>query len=531
MNDEEELRFGKSEFRGPPSLTMDLKRWFVQFCALFLKNVLILYRRKLSVLCFLILPSFVVLAFLMEQNGGSDASVHVNRPAIPVVGLGDCNVHYSDSCIRAVYAPSDTRTDAIMASFSASNSLVLGEDVLGFGTTGAAQEYVASNLGTVQYSVFFSNQSLWTTTYLNPAQHNSYPSNMSYVIFYNDTVDDKDPRSDAYSVNFPLLAVQKELETAYLSSFEGRYDGYDLNYGQFWQQQAQLLANSTSNSTSPCDWDSRPDIKNLGGVMPWVIVFSFLFMATISFHLIADERRNKLFGFLRRLGLMDSSYWLSWFIVFQLLLLTACAIAMIGTRTPFAVVSVVIYTCSLISCCSTVAAIVRTRSSALRAVDLNLLFLILYLSGTSFISLSCFLAALSSSASMTTSLYSAQFLVAMVTVAACSAALNHYDSVGYSDGLVNASQCYYVTSSYNAVFSSSLQGYQFVQFVVFFFPWFHAAQAMSDVLSVVQYEGQTISLSDIHDKVTLSYYASSGSEFDCPWIVHSFAMLIVSSVV
>jgi hypothetical protein len=68
MNDEEELRFGKSEFRGPPSLTMDLKRWFVQFCALFLKNVLILYRRKLSVLCFLILPSFVVLAFLMEQN-------------------------------------------------------------------------------------------------------------------------------------------------------------------------------------------------------------------------------------------------------------------------------------------------------------------------------------------------------------------------------------------------------------------------------------------------------------------------------
>jgi hypothetical protein len=351
MNDEEELRFGKSEFRGPPSLTMDLKRWFVQFCALFLKNVLILYRRKLSVLCFLILPSFVVLAFLMEQNGGSDASVHVNRPAIPVVGLGDCNVHYSDSCIRAVYAPSDTRTDAIMASFSASNSLVLGEDVLGFDTTSAAQEFVASNLGTVQYSVFFSNQSLWTTTYLNPTQDNSYPSNMSYVIFYNDTVDDKDPRSDAYSVNFPLLAVQKELETAYLSSFEGRYDGYDLNYGQFWQQQAQLLANSTSNSTSPCDWDTRPDINNLGGVMPWVIVFSFLFMATISFHLIADERRNKLFGFLRRLGLMDSSYWLSWFIVFQLLLLTACAIAMIGTRTPFAVVSVVICTCNLISCC------------------------------------------------------------------------------------------------------------------------------------------------------------------------------------
>lgn len=176
------------------------------------------------------------------------------------------------------------------------------------------------------------------------------------------------------------------------------------------------------------------------------------------------------------------------------------------------------------------AAIVRTSSSALRAVDLSVLFLILYLSGTSFISLSCFLAALSSSASMTTSLYSAQFLVAMVTVAACATTLNSYRSVGFSDGLVNDASCYLVTSSYNTAYSSSLLGYEFVQFVVFFLPWFHAAQAMSDVLSVVQYKGQSIRLSDIHDKVTLSYTARPDTEFDSPWIIHSFAMLIVSSL-
>lgn len=334
--DEDGFKFGQSEFRGPPSLAMDMKRWFVQFCALFMKNVLILYRRKLSVFSFLVLPSFIVLAFLMEQNGGSSGGDRVNLPAIPLEGLGACNVHYTDRCIRAVYAPSDEQTNAVMASFSASNRLTLGTDVVGFDTNADAQTFVAENLGVVQYTIFFRNESLWTTDYLTPAPTGSYPTNMSYVIFYNDTIEDKDPRSDAYSLNFPLLALQKSLETAYLSSSEGRFDGYDVKYGQFWQQQSQLLQNTTANSTSPCDWAQRPDMDSLGSVMPWVVVFSFLFMATISFYLIADERRNKLFGFLRRLGLMDSAYWLSWFLVFQLMLLVACAIAMIGTLYCYA---------------------------------------------------------------------------------------------------------------------------------------------------------------------------------------------------
>lgn len=178
----------------------------------------------------------------------------------------------------------------------------------------------------------------------------------------------------------------------------------------------------------------------------------------------------------------------------------------------------------------TVAAIVRTQSSALRAVDLNLLFLILWLSGTSFLALACFLAALSSSASMTTSLYSAQFLIALVTVAACSSTYNYYDAVGYDNGVVDNSVCYLVSSSFNAVYSPKLVGYQFVQFLVFFLPWFHSAQAMSNVLSVVQYKGQSISLADAGHSVTLSYQAKVNTTFTSPWISNSLVMLFVSSV-
>lgn len=176
------------------------------------------------------------------------------------------------------------------------------------------------------------------------------------------------------------------------------------------------------------------------------------------------------------------------------------------------------------------ALIVRTQSSALRAIDLNLLYLILWLSGTSFLSLSCFLAALSSSASVSTSLYSAQFLAALVTVAASSGAYDYYTAVGYDDGLISDTVCYLVSSSYNRIYSKMLIGNDFVQFLVFFLPWFHAAQAMSDVMSIVQYEGQSIGMSDIGKHMELSYTANEDQLFTSPWLKTPITMLITSSL-
>ncbi len=176
------------------------------------------------------------------------------------------------------------------------------------------------------------------------------------------------------------------------------------------------------------------------------------------------------------------------------------------------------------------ALIVRTQSSILRAIDLQLLYLILWLSGTSFVALSCFLAALSSSASVSTSLYSAQFLAALITVAASSGAYDYYKSVGYSDGLINETVCYNVASSYNRIYSSLLIGNQFVKFLVFFLPWFHAAQAMSDVLSVVQYDGQSIGMADISHRVELSYTAVEDQLFSTPGLKTPLTMLITSTI-
>lgn len=169
--------------------------------------------------------------------------------------------------------------------------------------------------------------------------------------------------------------------------------------------------------------------------------------------------------------------------------------------------------------------------SALRSIDLQLLYLILWLSGTSFIGMSCFLAAISSSASMSTALYYAQFLVALVTVASCSSPYEKYENVVESDGSMEWTVCYYVSSSFNAIYSSQLLGDTFVQFLVFFLPYFHSAAAMSDVLSVVQYKSQTIGMNDLGRSITMSYSAKPGMEFTSPWLSRSLTMLGCNTIV
>jgi ABC-type lipoprotein export system ATPase subunit len=88
-----------------------------------------------------------------------------------------------------------------------------------------------------------------------------------------------------------------------------------------------------------------------------------------------------------------------------------------------------------------------------------------------------------------------------------------------------------VTSSYNTIFSTSLLGNTFVQFLVFFLPWFHASQAITDIISTVQYKGQIQSMNDIAHTVVMSYSSTSVDTFDSEWIGWSLQMLTVECVI
>ena len=97
------------------------------------------------------------------------------------------------------------------------------------------QEFVAEQLGRVQFTVLFSNQSLWETAL---SQNNQYPiqpleKNMSYVIFFNSSHTKSDHRSELYKVNFPLLVLQKTLDEAYMRNVPDKtFEAYDVDYGR-----------------------------------------------------------------------------------------------------------------------------------------------------------------------------------------------------------------------------------------------------------------------------------------------------------
>lgn len=187
----------------------------------------------MQLLLFLSIPSAIFLAFLIEAaGGGSSDSPSLNYPPDPLTGLGECRSY--EKCIRVAYGPEDANTERVMTIFSELNGLDYGSEVLPFATVDETQEFVADQLGRVQYTVLFSNQSHWETAI---SQNFEYPiqpleKNMSYTIFYNASHVKGDERSTRHNVDFPLLVMQKTLEEAYLRSVPDRdFQAFDADFG------------------------------------------------------------------------------------------------------------------------------------------------------------------------------------------------------------------------------------------------------------------------------------------------------------
>eukprot|EP01035_Chromulina_nebulosa_P026056 gene26056-34056_t len=166
--------FEDSDFK-ENSIGMDLLRWWRQFYALNQKNVLVLFRRPFQTLSILIIPSLTVIILLLgNQNPANEQNNNYsNSLASPssLNGLGNCNAYYASSCLQVAFSPLAYPYDEVMRNVAASNKVNYGLDIKGFKSSSALTNYVANNIGTVQFSVFFVNESIWTTEsgyYSNP---------------------------------------------------------------------------------------------------------------------------------------------------------------------------------------------------------------------------------------------------------------------------------------------------------------------------------------------------------------------------
>jgi hypothetical protein len=228
--------FGSSQFKGQSGFKVESYKWFIQFITLLIKNFVIISRKPIQLLIFLLLPGTFFLTFLIELNdyGTDTGNDNLNFPTIPIQNLGSCEAYYKDNCIRIVYDNAgDIKTNAIMNELIISNNLDADKDIFGFDTQIEAQQFVSDNVGRVQFTIFFRNESLWETTRYSP---NNIPlaKNMSYVIFYNESTNN-DSRSKKYNLNFPLLVLQKSLDEAYLkTNYPNKFKNYLIDYGEIW---------------------------------------------------------------------------------------------------------------------------------------------------------------------------------------------------------------------------------------------------------------------------------------------------------
>lgn len=136
MDTNDALRFGKSQFKGKSGFLFECYRWCIQFSALILKNFAVMFRRPLQLLVFILLPSAVFLTFLIQdhEKDSDGAPKETLYPAIPIEGIGSCDVYYDSSCVRVAYGPKTTKTIQVMNNFCSLNDLDCDKDVKGFDT-------------------------------------------------------------------------------------------------------------------------------------------------------------------------------------------------------------------------------------------------------------------------------------------------------------------------------------------------------------------------------------------------------------
>ena len=473
---------------------------------------LILSRRVFPLLLVIFLPAAALMIMFLGNKGvSSSSSSSQNYPSFPLQGLGPLDVDHKGAAVQVAFAPDTARYNAIMTDVAALNGLEFGTDVVGFPSNYTAKRYVAEHLGTVQFTVFFVEERLWELLSESGSVPES-PVQTSYVIFSNYSANGKDSRSDKTNVNFPLLTLQKTIDHSILRSVAGDPSDvvYDADYGTLWSFQPDSDAPLAGllNSTD-CDLQQR-EFGDLATAATWVFPFMQAMIGVIAFQLVTEERSKHLFSMLRRLGLYDSVYWLSWSVSFLALNITGAVVAVI------------------------LAAVVSSKAYALRHIDYGVIFTLFLIANTCSVSMSMFMASISNSSSANTTVVIVVFITLVFTIAFCSTPLNEYQYDIYFDEDAGhyVRACTLETSSYNTIYSTNLLGNGFVEFLVFFMPWFHMAQAITDILSVVQYDGATFHFSDLRKaRQKLSYSGTVSSEFDSKWVEWSYGMMLASALV
>ena len=348
----------------PPTPTINGKRslsttwldeWKAQIDALLMKHVLVLSRKICAVLSLVFLPCvFVILLYAINSavlNG------HRAKPFEPLIQLkpAQCVVlnnqhmvdHQNPSCITIMYGPSTTVTDDIMNIFvnnenkennnhdnawkikvgvDRSSDIIFptgerkyrdledGADVVGMKNNIEISKFMRNHLGGLDAVLLFDIE--------------NDPTGATYTLMVNAT------KIGGYSYwlnhGWQDIALQNNINEAIIvHNNGGDHSKIDLQVSispivDYDKEERKRSGNAD---------DMFEDIVSVvptGG--PIQLVLGPVIAAMLIIDMITAEKRARLLGYMRMMGLHEGAYWISWMIVIFVISFVSALVAAIGGK-------------------------------------------------------------------------------------------------------------------------------------------------------------------------------------------------------
>ena len=453
-----------------------LYEWTSQMDALVMKNIIILSRRICTVLLLVFLPSLFIMELAIINTGALNSHrseyvepIGIQLKPIQCIGFDD----QSPSCITIMYGPSTEVTDDIMNIFvdnenkeeenekvvnndgwkikvgvEKSSDIIFpsdgqkyrdlagGADIVGMKDKLEISKFMFSHLGALDAALFFDIENDPTgatyTLMVNASNFERYAVSLSNT------------NSDAESF-FPLqnIALQNNINQAIIV----RNNGGDPSKIDLQITMKPIpdyeLEEAIKNRDNLDVYSNAQSFIPFGG--PMILPIGPLVSALLIINAVTGEKRARLLGYMRMMGLHEGTYWISWMIVL-----------------------VVISLCS-----GLVAAIVGkffTNIYLFKNCDFGVHFVAWFFFLTSMYSMGLFL---SSFLTGMNSVNLVSFLLLVFVILFCTFVNGHEDGTIWNE-------------------SYSIEYSPIVQFCFFMMPWFHYIRIFFNILTVTKVEGMGI---------------------------------------
>ena len=330
-----------------------LDEWKAQIDALLMKHVLVLSRKICAVLLLVFLPCFYVIILYVTNSAVLNG--HRPKPFEPVIQLkpAQCVVlnnelmvdHQNPSCITIMYGPSTAVTDDIMNIFvnnenkqnnnhdnawkikvgvERSSDIIFpsgerkyrdlenGADVVGMKKKKEISKFIRDHLGALDAALFFDIE--------------NDPTGATYTLMVNAT------KIGGYSYwlnhGWQDIALQNNINEAIIvHNNGGDHSKIDLQVSISPIVDYDKEERKRSGNADEMFEDIVSVVPSAG---PIQLVQGPVIAAMLLIHMVTAEKRARLLGYMRMMGLHEGAYWISWMIVIFVISFVSALVAAIG---------------------------------------------------------------------------------------------------------------------------------------------------------------------------------------------------------